>query len=92
MLRNPFQYVSYSDLKKFPSDFKAVYNAPNEAAALSELEAVKVAWGKKYPYAISNWENSWGDVGPFFQFSEEIYHGNLNSHRHRNIYTLTWND
>lgn len=28
MLRNSFQYVNYKDLKKFSSDFKAVYNAP----------------------------------------------------------------
>ncbi len=28
MLRNSFKYVNYSDLKKFSSDFKAVYNAP----------------------------------------------------------------
>ncbi len=33
MLRNSFKYVNYSDLKKFSSDFKAVYNAPNETAA-----------------------------------------------------------
>ncbi len=41
MLRNSFKYVSYKDLKKFASDFKAVYNAPNESAALSELENIK---------------------------------------------------
>ncbi len=41
MLRNSFKYVNYSDLKKFSSDFKAVYHAPNETAALSELEKVK---------------------------------------------------
>ena len=29
-------------------------------------------WGKKYPYAISNWENNWEDVNSFFQFSGEI--------------------
>ena len=57
---------------KLSSDFKAVYNAPNESAALSELEAVKEKWGKKYPYAISNWEKNWEDVSSFFQFSEEI--------------------
>ena len=72
MLRNSFKYVNYSDLKKFSNDFKAVYNAPNEAAALSELEGMKEKWGKKYPYAISNWENNWEDVSSFFQFSEEI--------------------
>ena len=58
MLRNSFKYVNYNDLKKFSSDFKAVYNAPNETAALSELENIKEKWGKKYPYAISNWENT----------------------------------
>ena len=43
MLRNSFKYVNYSDLKKFSSDFKAVYNAPNETAAWSELETVREA-------------------------------------------------
>ena len=72
MLRNSFKYVNYSDLKKFSSDFKAVYNAPNETAALSELESLKNKWGRKYPYAISNWENNWEDVSSFFQFSQDI--------------------
>ena len=72
MLRNSFKYVNYNDLKKFSSDFKAVYNAPTEAAALAELEAVKEKWGKKYPYAVSNWENNWEDVSSVFQFSGDI--------------------
>ena len=33
---------------------------------------MKEKWGKKYPYAISNWENHWQDVNSFFQFSGEI--------------------
>jgi len=70
MLRNSFKYINYNDLKKFSSEFKAVYNAPSESAALTELEAVK--GGKKYPYAISNWENNWEDVNSFFQFSGDI--------------------
>lgn len=72
MLRNSFKYVNYSDLKKFSSDFKAVYHTPTEAAAFSELEGIKDKWGKKYPYAISNWENNWEDVSSFFQFSDDI--------------------
>lgn len=72
MLRNSFKHINYSDLKKFASDFKAIYNAPNESVALSELEAVKEKWGKKYLYAISNWESNWQDVNSFFQFSDEI--------------------
>ena len=72
MLRNSFQYVSYKDLKKFASDFKAVYKAPTEDAALAELAGVKETWGKRYPYAISNWENNWEDLNSFFQFSDDI--------------------
>ena len=72
MLRNSFKYVNYNDLKKFSTDFKAVSNAPTEAAALAELEAVKEEWGKKYPYAVSNCENNWEDVSSFFQFSGDI--------------------
>lgn len=72
MLRNSFKYVNYSDLKKFSSDFKAVYHSPNESSALSELEKTKEKWGKKYPYAVSNWENNWEDVSSFFQFSDDI--------------------
>ena len=46
MLRNSFKYVNYNDLKKFSSDFKEVYNAPNETAALTELENMKEKWGR----------------------------------------------
>lgn len=59
-------------MKRFSADFKNVYNAPTESAALAELEGIKETWGKKYPYAISNWENNWEDVSSFFQFSDEI--------------------
>lgn len=72
MLRNSFKYVSYKDIKKFSSDFKAVYKAPTEEVALAELEILKETWGKKYPYAISNWEANWDVVRPFFQFSDDI--------------------
>ncbi len=72
MLRNFFKYVSYKDLKKFSSDFKAVYKAPTEDAALAELESLKETWGKKYPYAISSWEMNWDVVRPFFQFTDDI--------------------
>ena len=72
MLRNSFKYVSYKDLKKFASDFKAVYKAPTEEIALSELEILKENWGKKYPFAISNWEMNWDVVRPFFELSDDI--------------------
>lgn len=72
MLRNSFKYVSYKDLKSFASDFKAIYKAPSEEAALKELEDVKEKWGRKYPFAISNWESNWDVIRPFFEFSDDI--------------------
>ena len=66
MLRNSFKYVNYQDLKKFSSDFKAVYNAPTEQAALSELEAIKGKWGKKYPYANQQLGEKLGGCKFFF--------------------------
>ena len=66
MLSNSFKYVNYGELKQFSSDFKSVYNAPCETAALAELEKVREKWWKKYPYAVSSWENNWEDVGSFF--------------------------
>lgn len=56
MLRNSFKYVSYKDIKKFAFDFKAMYKVPTEEIALSELDGIKKAWDKKYPYAINSWE------------------------------------
>jgi len=72
MLRNSFKYVSYKDIRKFSQDFKAVYKAPNEDAALAELEVLKNTWGKKYPFAIINWESNWDVIRPFYQFSDDI--------------------
>lgn len=72
MLRNSFKYVSYKDIKKFSADFKAVYKAPTEELALAELQGLKEVWGKKYPYAITNWESNWDVIRPFFQFSDDI--------------------
>ena len=72
MLRNSFKYVNYQDLKKFSSDFKAVYNAPTEQAALSELEAIKGKWGRNTPMPSATGEKNWEDVSSFFQFSDDI--------------------
>lgn len=71
-LRNSFKYVSYKDIKKFSADFKAVYKASTEELALAELQGLKEVWGKKYPYAITNWESNWDVIRPFFQFSDDI--------------------
>ena len=72
MLRNSFKYVNDNDRKKFAADFRRVYQAPTEEMGLTELSFLKERWGKKYPYAISNWEANWEDLSAFFKFSKEI--------------------
>ena len=49
MLRNSFKYVNYSVLKKFASDFKAVYNVPNERTGLEALTDIRGNGGRSTP-------------------------------------------
>lgn len=71
-LRNSFKYVSYKDLKAFSKDFKGVYTAVSEEAALNELYRIKKKWGRSYPYAFKSWENNWDVICPFFKYPGEV--------------------
>ena len=48
-------YVSYKDLKKLMADLKMVYAAPDEVAALEELESFGEKWNSKYPKIYKSW-------------------------------------
>jgi transposase-like protein len=71
-LRNSFKYVSYKDLKEFSKDFKEVYNAVSEEAALDELCSLKEKWGRQYPYAFRSWESNWDVLSPFYKYPDEV--------------------
>ena len=92
-LRNSFKYVSYKDLKEFTKDFKSVYTAPNEEAALERLYELKEKWGKEYPYAFRSWENNWDVISPFFKYPPEIrkimYTTNIIEGLHRQFRKVT---
>jgi len=92
-LRNSFKYVSYKDLKEFTRDFKGVYTAPNEEAALERLYELKEKWGKEYPYAFRSWENNWDVISPFFKYPPEIrkimYTTNIIEGLHRQFRKVT---
>jgi len=92
-LRNSFKYVSYKDLKEFTKDFKSVYTAPNEEAALERLYELKEKWGKEYPYAFRSWENNWDVISPFFKYPPEIrkimYTTNIIEGSHRQFRKVT---
>jgi len=92
-LRNSFKYVSYKDLKEFTKDFKSVYTAPNEEAALERLYELKEKGGKEYPYAFRSWENNWDVISPFFKYPPEIrkimYTTNIIEGLHRQFRKVT---
>lgn len=48
-IRNSTKYVSYKDIKELMKDLKAVYKAPIEELALSNLDIFEEKWGKKIP-------------------------------------------
>ncbi|MDY3007407.1 IS256 family transposase, partial [Anaerococcus porci] len=58
-IRNSTKYVSYKDIKELMKDLKAVYKAPTEELALTNLEIFEEKWDKKYPMCVSSWKNNW---------------------------------
>lgn len=61
----------YSWFYYYGSLFRAIQYA-QYLCAYEALSDVREKWGKKYPYAVSNWENNREDVSPFFQFPDEV--------------------
>jgi len=92
-LRNSFKYVAYKDLKEFSRDFKEVYTAASEDAALETLCELKNKWGKQYPYAFRSWENNWDVLSPFYKYASEvrkiIYTTNIIEGLHRQFRKVT---
>jgi transposase-like protein len=71
-VRNSTRYVVWTDKKAFIKDLKAVYNAPNLAAAEEAFGVFKEIWNKKYPHAIQSWERNWAELTTFFKYPLEI--------------------
>lgn len=71
-IRNSARYVVWKDKKEFMMDLKAVYDAPNRAAAADALDVFADKWGKKYGYAIQSWRNNWENLTNYFEFPQEI--------------------
>ena len=71
-IRTSTKYVSYKDRKKFCSDMRQIYTAPNEKAGLEALDMFEQIWGKKYQYAIKSWRDNWKNLATFFKYPQEI--------------------
>lgn len=94
-IRNSLKYVASKDQKRFMADLKPVYRADNEDQALTELEALKEKWGKKYPMVIGSWENNWPKLSTYFKYPagirKLIYTTNTIEGYHRQIRKVTKN-
>ena len=71
-IRNSTKYVSYKDIKELMKDLKAVYKAPTEDLALTNLEIFEEKWDKKYPMCVSSWKNNWAELSTYFRYPEGI--------------------
>ena len=71
-IRNSIKYVGSLNQKEFAKDLKAVYKATTEEIAKEALKALDQKWGEKYPIVIRSWENNWGNLSSYFQYSAPI--------------------
>jgi putative transposase len=94
-IRNSIKYVASKDQKAFIADLKPVYRADTEGQALTELDALKEKWGKKYPMVIGSWENNWAKLSTYFKYPagirKLIYTTNTIEGYHRQIRKVTKN-
>lgn len=73
LIRASMRFVSYQDRKAVAAMLKPIYTAPNEDAALMALAAFADSiLGKKYPAAVSSWENAWERFTPFLAFGPAL--------------------
>jgi putative transposase len=66
-------FVSYGDRKVVATELKGIYRATDAQAgeaALAAFEAGK--WGAQYPAIAQNWRRVWGEVVPFYAFSDDV--------------------
>ena len=71
-IRNSCKFVVWGDRSEFCKDLKKVYTAINAKIALEELQNFKTKWGAKYKYAITSWEENWGNLSAFFEYPLEL--------------------
>lgn len=71
-VRNTLKYVAEKDRKKFATDLKNIYNAPNEQRATEIRDAVTEKWDDKYPNAMKSWHKNWDAITPIFKFSSDV--------------------
>jgi putative transposase len=73
LIRAAMRFVSYADRKKVAAALRPIYTAPTADAAESELLAfAESTLGRKYPAAVTTWQNAWQRFIPFLAFPPEV--------------------
>lgn len=73
LVRQSLHYVSWKDHKAVAKGLRAIYQAPNEAAARAALAHVASSpFGERYPTIVPLWERHWERVAPALAYPLEI--------------------
>jgi putative transposase len=73
LIRAAMRFVSYTDRKKVAAALRPIYTAPTaEAAEFELLTFAESTLGKKYPAAVTTWQNAWERFIPFLAFPPEL--------------------
>ena len=73
LLRGSLAFVSFADRKTVAAELKGIYRATDAAAGEKALAAFEVSkWGAKYPSIAQSWRRVWGEVVPFYAFSDDV--------------------
>ena len=94
-IRNSLKYVASKNQKEFMVDLKLVYKADTKELAETNLDALDVKWGNKYPIVINSWRNNWHKLSTFFKYTSDIrkviYTTNTIEGFHRQVRKVTKN-
>jgi putative transposase len=73
LLRNSLAFVAYGDRKVVAAELKSIYRAADAQAGEAALAAFETGkWGAKYPAIGQSWRRVWGEVVPFYAFSDDV--------------------
>lgn len=65
--------MAYGDRKSVAAELKAIYRAADPAAGEAALAVFEAGErGQKYPALAQSWRRVWGEVVPFFAFSDDV--------------------
>ena len=69
LIRAAMRFVNYTDRKRVAAALKPIYQAANQDAALTELDAFEASeLGRKYPSTVESFRDAWERFTPFLAF------------------------